>query len=123
MAAVKSADAVLFYGGLNHQYDLEGTDRRDMALHEGQNELIARIAGLNPRTALVLLSGSPVEMPWVDAVPAIVQMWYAGMEGGNAIADVLIGNTNPSGKLPITFPKALEDSPAHTLHDYASAVC
>ncbi|MGA7880768.1 MAG: glycoside hydrolase family 3 C-terminal domain-containing protein [Terrimicrobiaceae bacterium] len=123
IAAAKSADTVLFFGGLNHQYDLEGTDRRDMALHEGQNELIARIAGLNSRTVVVLLSGSPVEMPWVDAVPAIVQMWYAGMEGGNAIADVLIGNTNPSGKLPITFPKALEESPAHALNDYAAAVC
>ena len=121
--AIKTADAVLFFGGLTHQYDLEGTDRRDMALHEGQNELIARIAGLNPRTVIVLVSGSPVEMPWVDEVPAIVQMWYAGMEGGNAIADVLIGNTNPSGKLPMTFPKALEDSPAHALGDYAAEVC
>jgi beta-glucosidase len=121
--AVKSADAVLFFGGLNHQYDLEGTDRRDMALHEGQNELISRIAGLNPRTAVVLVSGAPVEMPWVDKVPAIVQMWYAGMEGGNAIADVLLGNTNPSGKLPMTFPKALENSPAHALGDYAAEVC
>ncbi len=121
--AVKSADAVLFFGGLSHQYDLEGTDRRDMGLHEGQNELIARIAGLNPRTVVVLVSGSPVEMPWVDNVPAIVQMWYAGMEGGNAIADVLIGNTNPSGKLPMTFPKALKDSPAHALGDYAAEVC
>ncbi|MFZ0712060.1 MAG: glycoside hydrolase family 3 C-terminal domain-containing protein [Terrimicrobiaceae bacterium] len=121
--AVKSADAVLFFGGLNHQYDLEGTDRRDMALHEGQNELIARIAGLNPKTVIVLVSGSPVEMPWVSEVPAIVQMWYAGMEGGNAIADVLVGNTNPSGKLPMTFPKALGDSPAHALGDYNAAVC
>jgi beta-glucosidase len=121
--AIKLADAVLFFGGLTHQYDLEGTDRRDMALHEGQNELIARIAGLNPRTVIVLVSGSPVEMPWVDEVPAIVQMWYAGMEGGNAIADVLIGSTNPSGKLPMTFPKALEDSPAHALGDYAAEVC
>jgi beta-glucosidase len=121
--AAKSADAVLFFGGLTHQYDLEGTDRRDMALHEGQNELVARIADLNPRTVVVLVSGSPVEMPWVDRIPAIVQMWYAGMEGGNAIADVLIGNTTPSGKLPITFPKALEDSPAHALGDYAAGVC
>ena len=123
MGAVKSADAVLFFGGLSHQYDLEGTDRRDMALHEGQNELIARIAAVNPRTVVVLVSGSPVEMPWVDEVPAIVQMWYAGMEGGNAIADVLIGNANPSGKLPMTFPKALKDSPAHALGDYAADVC
>jgi len=120
---VKSADAVLFFGGLNHQYDLESTDRRDMALHEGQNELIAQIASANPRTVVVLVSGSPVEMPWVDEVPAIVQMWYAGMEGGNAIADVLTGDTNPSGKLPMTFPKALADSPGHALGDYAAEIC
>ena len=123
MAAARSADAVLFFGGLNHQYDLEGTDRRDMALHEGQNELIARVARENPRTAVVLVSGSPVEMPWVDEVPAIVQMWYAGMEAGHAIADVLLGNVNPSGKLPITFPVRLQDSPAHALNDYAPDVC
>ena len=94
-----------------------------MALHEGQNELIARIAEVNARIAVVLVSGSPVEMPWVSQVPAIVQMWYAGMEGGHAIADVLLGHINPSGKLPITFPRLLEDSPAHALNDYGPDVC
>ncbi len=121
--AARRADAVLFFGGLSHQYDLEGTDRKDMAMHEGQNELIEKIATLNARTAVVLVSGSPVEMPWADRVPAIVQMWYAGMEGGHAIADVLLGDVTPSGKLPVTFPKALEDSPAHALNDYAPDVC
>ena len=121
--AAKRADAVLFFGGLSHQYDLEGTDRKDMALHEGQDELIARIAEVNAEIAVVLVSGSPVEMPWVSQVPAIVQMWYAGMEGGHAIADVLLGHINPSGKLPITFPRALEDSPAHALNDYGPDVC
>jgi beta-glucosidase len=121
--AARKADAVLFFGGLSHQYDLEGTDRRDMALHEGQNELIEKIAELNPRTVVVLVSGSPVEMPWVDRVPAVVQMWYAGMEGGHAMADVLLGDVNPSGKLPITFPKTLSDSPAHALNDYAPDIC
>jgi beta-glucosidase len=121
--AVRQADAVLFFGGLNHQYDLEGADRADMALHEGQNELIAKISALNPRSAVVLVAGSPVEMPWADKVPAIVQMGYAGMEGGNAIADVLLGNINPSGKLPMTFPKSLKDSPAHALDDYHPNVC
>jgi beta-glucosidase len=123
LAAVERADAVLFFGGLSHQYDLEGTDRKDMALHEGQNELIARIAEVNAKIAVVLVSGSPVEMPWVSQVPAIVQMWYAGMEGGHAIADVLLGHVNPSGKLPITFPRVLEDSPAHALDDYEPDVC
>ncbi len=121
--AARRADAVLFFGGLSHQYDLEGTDRRDLALHEGQNELIEKIAVLNPRTAVVLVSGSPVEMPWVDRVRAIVQMWYAGMEGGHAIADVLLGDVNPSGKLPMTFPRTLGDSPAHALNDYAPDIC
>jgi beta-glucosidase len=121
--AARRADAVLFFGGLSHQYDLEGTDRRDLALHEGQNELIEKIAVLNPRMAVVLVSGSPVEMPWVDRVPAIVQMWYAGMEGGHAIADVLLGDVNPSGKLPMTFPRTLGDSPAHALNDYAPDIC
>ncbi|HEY5754002.1 MAG TPA: glycoside hydrolase family 3 C-terminal domain-containing protein [Chthoniobacterales bacterium] len=123
LAAVQSADAVLFFGGLSHQYDLEGADRKDMQLHEGQNELIAKIAGLNPKTAVILVSGSPVEMPWVDQIPAIVQMWYAGMEGGNAVADVVLGDVNPSGKLPMTFPKRLADSPGHALNDYEADVC
>ena len=121
--AVKEADAVFFFGGLSHQYDLEGTDRKDLELHEGQNELIARLAGLNPRTVVILLSGSPVEMPWLDQVPSVVQMWYAGMEGGNAVADVLLGHVNPSGKLPMTFPKRLADSPAQALDDYHSDLC
>jgi beta-glucosidase len=123
LAAAKRADVVLFFGGLNHQYDLEGTDRKDMALHEGQNELIARIAEVNAKTAVVLMSGSPVEMPWISQVPAIIQMWYSGMEGGHAIADVLLGDINPSGKLPITFPRVLADSPAHALNDYRPDVC
>jgi beta-glucosidase len=123
LEAIKRADAVLFFGGLSHQYDLEATDRKDMGLHEGQNELIARIAELNAKTAVILVSGSPVEMPWVSQVPAILQMWYAGMEGGHAIADVLLGKINPSGKLPITFPRVLEDSPAHALDDYGPDVC
>jgi len=123
MDAVKNADTVLFFGGLNHQYDLESLDRKDMAMHEGQNKLIARVAECNPRTVMVLIGGSPVEMPWADKVPAIVQMWYAGMEGGHAIADILLGDVNPSGKLPMTFPAALADSPAHALGDYAADVC
>lgn len=121
--AVKDADAVLFFGGQNHQYDVEGSDRRDMALHDGQNELLSQIVEINPKTVVVLVGGSPVEMPWSDQVSAIVQMWYAGMEGGNAIAEVLTGLVNPSGKLPMTFPKALADSPAFALEDYAADVC
>ena len=121
--AVQEADAVVIIGGQNHNYDTEDIDRRDMALHDGQNELLAQIVGLNPHTAIVLVGGSPVEMPWVGEAPAIVHMWYGGMEGGNALADVLLGAVNPSGKLPMTFPKSLKDSPAHALGDYAADVC
>jgi beta-glucosidase len=123
LQAVEDADAVMFFGGLNHQYDVEGSDRVDMALHDGQNELLGQILRRNPNTAVVLVSGSPVEMPWLDQAPAVVQMWYAGMEGGHAIAEVLLGITNPSGKLPMTFPKRLQDSPAHALGDYAADCC
>lgn len=117
------ADAVLFFGGLNHLYDLEGCDRQDMQMHDGQNKLIEKLAAANPRTAVILVAGAPVEMPWADNLPAIVQMWYAGMEGGNAIARVLLGEVNPSGKLPFTMPKRLRDSPAHHLGDYDANVC
>ncbi len=123
LRAVREADAVIFVGGLNHQYDVEGSDRPDMALHDGQNELLAKILGLNPRTAVVLVGGSPVEMPWAADAPAIVQAWYAGMEGGNAIAEVLLGEVNPSGKLPMTFPRSLQDTPAHQLNDYNAEFC
>ena len=123
LRAVREADAVVFVGGMNHQYDVEGSDRQDMALHDGQNELLAQVLGLNPHTAVVMVGGSPVEMPWAADAPAIVQAWYAGMEGGNALADVLLGDVNPSGKLPITFPRSLQDTPAHRLGDYAAEVC
>ena len=89
-----------------------------MAIHEGQNELIEKIATLNARTAVVLVSGSPVEIFWADRVPAIVQMWYAGMEGGHAIADVLLGDVPPPATCRYTS-NGLEDSPAHALNDYA----
>ncbi len=69
-----------------------------MALHDGRNELVSALAKINPRLAMVLVGGSPVEMPWIDEVPAVIQMWYAGMEAGSAIADVLFGRVNPSGK-------------------------
>ncbi len=119
----RNADAVVFVGGLNHLYDLEGCDRHDMKLHEGQNDLIPRLAAANPRTAVVLVAGSPVEMPWIDDVSCVVQMWYAGMEAGNAMARILFGDVNPSGKLPFTAPKALVDSPAHYLGDYHADFC
>jgi beta-glucosidase len=117
-AAARAADVVVYIGGLNHDRggDTEGADRRTLALPGGQAELIGRIVKANPRTIVVLAGGSPMEMdPWLASVPAVLLSWYSGMEGGNAIARVLFGDVNPSGKLPCTFPKKLEDSPAHAL--------
>jgi beta-glucosidase len=90
-----------------------------MRLPFKQDELIRRVVEANPRTIVVLISGGAVEMSeWIDHVPAVVQAWYPGLEGGHAIASVLFGDVNPSGKLPCTFPKQLQDSPAHALGAY-----
>lgn len=120
MAAAKSADVVIYIGGLNHDrgFDCEGSDRADLKLPYGQDELISKIVAANPQT-IVVLEGTMVEMdPWLDKVRALLQAWYPGMEGGNALARVLFGDVNPSGKLPATFPKKLADSPASTLDAY-----
>ncbi|HEU5077957.1 MAG TPA: glycoside hydrolase family 3 C-terminal domain-containing protein [Opitutaceae bacterium] len=114
--AAKEADVVVFVGGLTHQAraDDEGVDRVDLSLPAHQDELIGKIVAANPRTVVVLISGSPVTMsPWLEKVPSLVQAWYGGSEAGNALADVLFGDVNPSGKLPCTFPKAIKDSPTH----------
>jgi beta-glucosidase len=119
--AARGADVAVVIGGLNHDkfLDAESADRKDLKLPYGQDELIARVVAVNPRTVIVLFGGGPVEMgPWLSRVPAVVQAWYPGMEGGNALARILFGDVNPSGKLPCTFPKRLEDSPAHALGAY-----
>jgi beta-glucosidase len=121
--AARAADAVVFVGGLSHQDDTEGGDRRDIGLRDGQDELIAALAGANPRFVVALVGGSPMAMPWIERVPAVVMAWYGGAEGGHALADVLTGAVNPGGKLPMTFPKRLADSPAHALDDYRAGVC
>jgi len=121
VAAAKSADVVIYVGGLNHHggYDTEGADRKDIKLPGGQDELIQRVVQANPRTVVVLMGGGAVEMDaWLSRVPVLLYAWYPGIEGGNALARVLFGDANPSGKLPCTFPKRLADSPAHALHAY-----
>jgi beta-glucosidase len=121
VAAARAADVVIFIGGLNHDlgFDCESRDRRNMKLPYGQDQLLSRIVEANPRTIVVLVSGSPVEMgAWLERAPAVLQAWYSGSEGGNALARILFGDANPSGKLPCTFPKRLEDSPAHALDAY-----
>ncbi|HSV12712.1 MAG TPA: glycoside hydrolase family 3 C-terminal domain-containing protein [Tepidisphaeraceae bacterium] len=119
--AAKQSDVAIVVAGLNHnwQFDTEGSDRKDMRLPFKQDELIRRVVEANPRTVVVLISGGAVGMSeWIDRVPAIVQAWYPGLEGGNALASVLFGDVNPSGKLPCTFPRQLQDSPAHALGAY-----
>jgi beta-glucosidase len=119
--AASQADVAIIIGGLNHSkyFDAEATDRKDMKLPYGQDDLIQRVVEANPRTIVVFLGGGPMEMgPWLSKVPAVMLAWYPGMEGGNALSRVLFGDVNPSGKLPCTFPKKLEDSPAHALGAY-----
>ena len=84
-----------------------------MDLPGEQNELIARVAAANPNTVVVLNAGSPLHMPWVNDVKSVLQMWYLGQESGNAIADILFGEADPGGRLPTSFPKRIEDNPAH----------
>ena len=118
--AAANADAVIFIGGLNksdHQ-DCEGNDRLQYGLPYAQDRLIEALAAANSNLAVLLVSGNAVAMPWVDKVPAIAQVWFLGSQAGNAIADVVFGKVNPSGKLPFTFPVRLEDNAAHALGAY-----
>ncbi|MBT6811363.1 MAG: beta-glucosidase, partial [Anaerolineae bacterium] len=109
----KSSDVAVIFAGLTAEWESEGQDRINMDLPSEQNELIERVASANPNTVVVLNAGSPLHMPWVDKVKSVLQMWYLGQEAGNAIADVLFGEADPSGRLPTTFPKRIEDNPAH----------
>lgn len=106
----KEADEVIYIGGLNHDYDVEGRDRQDMVLPYGQDELINALLDINPDTVIVMVAGSPVQMPWLQRAKALVWCYYSGMETGDALADILLGKVNPSGKLPETFPVKYEDT-------------
>ncbi|KAA8893835.1 glycoside hydrolase superfamily [Sphaerosporella brunnea] len=110
-----SADVAIVVVGLDAEWESEGYDRQSMNLPKdgNQDRLVAAVAEANPRTIVVNQSGTPVTMPWADDVPAILQAWYQGQEAGNALADVLLGQASPSGKLPVTFPKRLEDNPTY----------
>jgi beta-glucosidase len=113
VTAARSADAALVFAGLTNEYESEGFDRDTMDLPAEQVELIKRVAAANPRTVVVLNNGAPVTLePWLRDVPAVVEAWYPGQEGGDAVAAVLLGEVNPSGKLPDTFPRRYEDNPA-----------
>jgi beta-glucosidase len=108
----RRSDVALIVGGMPRGFESEGYDRPHMELPGRQEELIRAVAQANEHTVVVLNCGSPVEMPWLDDVPAVVLAFYPGQEGGNALAAILFGDVNPSGKLPVTFPRRYEDNPS-----------
>ena len=115
VSVAKSADVVLYFGGLNknNSEDCEGDDRKSMNLSFGQDKLIEELLKVNKNTGIILISGNAVAMPWVDKVQGLMQGWYLGSMAGEALANVISGGVNPSGKLPFSFPKKLEDNSAH----------
>lgn len=126
--AAQQADAVVFVGGWIHgfsdqwsdnAYDAESVDKPDMQLPFGQNELIQAVTKANPNTVVVMMGGGPVDMTsWLGQTKGLIQAWYPGMEGGNALGEIVFGKVNPSGKLPMTFPRKLEDIPAEKVGEY-----
>ncbi|MFR9548800.1 MAG: glycoside hydrolase family 3 C-terminal domain-containing protein [Rikenellaceae bacterium] len=118
--AAKAADYVVFVGGLNksHFQDCEGADRQSYGLPYAQDKLIEALAEANDNLVVTMISGNAVAMPWVDKAPAILQAWFLGSEAGNALADILVGDVNPSGKLPFTFPVSLADNSAHSVGEF-----
>ena len=110
----EEADVALVFIGRNGEWDTEGSDLADIALPGRQNELVAAVAAANPNTVVVLQTGGPVEMPWLDDVAALLEAWYPGQEAGNAIADVLTGAAEPGGRLPQSFPARWRDNPAQS---------
>lgn len=127
--AAQKSDVAIIVGGWTHgydyniwddnAYDAEGVDKPDMKMPFGQDELIKAVIKANPNTIVVLVGGGPIDMShWINGAKGIVEAWYGGLEGGTALAEVVFGKINPSGKLPVTFPKVLEDVPAHKLGDF-----
>ena len=112
LSLASSADQVILIVGTNSDWETEGNDRSDFNLPVNQNYLIEEVLKVNPNTLVVLNTGSPVKMPWVDKAKAIIQTWFAGQEFGNALVDIVTGTINPSGRLPTSFPKNIEDTPA-----------
>ena len=121
VALARRADTVVLCVGMAEGYESEGFDRPNMDLPGAQNELIGAVVKANPRTVVVLFTGVAVTMPWLDAVPALVEAYYPGQENGNALANILLGAVNPSGKLPVTFAKRLEDNPSYLCSAYPGA--
>ena len=109
--AAGAADVAVVVVGLNGQWESEGYDRPDLRLPGLQRELVEAVLDVNPRTVVVVNAGSPVEMPWADRAGAVLLPWYAGEEGADALADIVVGLSDPGGRLPITVPAQLEDTP------------
>lgn len=110
----RRCDAAIVFAGVADSHETEGADRKHLNLPGRQNELIKAVAAANPQTIVVLNTGAPYVMPWIDEIPAVLQSFFPGQEGGRAIARVLFGEVNPSGHLSVTYPKRLEDTPAFT---------
>lgn len=118
----RTADVAVVVVGYDGSWEAEGGDRPNMDLPGGQDELVRAVAAANPRTIVAVNAGSPVTMDWADSTAAILQVWFAGMEAGNALADVLFGDVNPSGRLPTSFPRQLSDSPAQAFYPGSDGV-
>ena len=115
----RNSDIAIIFAGTNREVETEASDRPDLKLPFGQYEMIKAIVSVNPRTIVVLVAAAPLELSSVfNSSAAMLISWFNGSEGGNALADVLIGTVNPSGKLPFTFPLALNDSPAYALETF-----
>ncbi|HLG88555.1 MAG TPA: glycoside hydrolase family 3 C-terminal domain-containing protein [Alphaproteobacteria bacterium] len=116
VAAAKAADVAIVVVGSTEETESEGHDRADMSLPGEQDALVEHVLAANKNTIVVLNNGSPMAMPWIAKAPAVVEMWLPGEQGSAALADVLLGKTNPSGKLPVSFPRRLEDNPAYLFY-------
>lgn len=119
LEAAKNSDVAIIFAGSNRDYETEASDRKDLALPFGQEELIEKVLKINPNTIVVMIGGAPFDINKIkEKSLALIWSWFNGSEGGNALADVILGNVNPSGKLPWTMPKKLEDSPAHATNSF-----
>lgn len=116
VAAARDADVAVVIVGTDDFWETEGEDRTSISLPGRQDELVAAVAAANPNTVVVINAGSPVSMPWLDAVPAVLHIWFPGQELGDALADVLTAEADPGGRLPITFPRSLDETPAAPYH-------
>lgn len=117
--AAKNSDIAIIFAGSNRDYETEASDRRDLKLPFGQEELIKKVQEVNPNTIVVMIAGAPFDLEEVEkSTSTLVWSWFNGSEGGNVLADVLLGAINPSGKLPWTMPKNIEDSPAHATNSF-----